>query len=116
LGDGAHSGDDPDEVPDESRIRTTVRDLPGYYREGHGALLDSLRRTPADLAAMIFLNDAPAPREFWARPTIGWTWPVEPRRRDPARRPAGRAGSLAVDSAGALELSPARYPLSIFHK
>ena len=60
-------GDDPAEVPNETDIRTTVSDLPGYYREGRAALSAALRAAPADLAAMTFLNDAPPPREFWAR-------------------------------------------------
>jgi hypothetical protein len=30
-------------------------------------LVAALRAAPQDLAAMTFLNDAPAPREFWAR-------------------------------------------------
>jgi uncharacterized protein (TIGR03083 family) len=60
-------GDDPDTVPNQTEIRTTVADLPAYYREGHEALLAALRRAPADLAALTFLNDAPPPREFWAR-------------------------------------------------
>ena len=36
---------------------------------GHGSdvLLASLRRAPADLDVFFFLNDAPAPREAWAR-------------------------------------------------
>jgi uncharacterized protein (TIGR03083 family) len=60
-------GDDPAGVPDETTIRTTVTDLPGYYREGHAGLLDALRGAPADLVAMTFLLDAPPPRDFWAR-------------------------------------------------
>jgi hypothetical protein len=39
-------GDDPAGVPDETTIRTTVTDLPGYYREGHAGLLDALRGAP----------------------------------------------------------------------
>jgi len=60
-------GDDADAVPDQTTIRSTVADLPGYFREGHGALLGALRAAPPDLGAMTFLNDAPAPRQFWAR-------------------------------------------------
>jgi uncharacterized protein (TIGR03083 family) len=60
-------GDDPDGVPNQTAIRNDVTDLPGYYGEGHAALLQALRDAPADLVAITFLNDAPAPREFWAR-------------------------------------------------
>jgi uncharacterized protein (TIGR03083 family) len=59
--------DDPSDVPDESDLRASVSDLPAYYLEGHAALLDAIRSAPADLEAMTFLKDAPAPREFWAR-------------------------------------------------
>ena len=51
----------------QTAIRTTIDDLPGYYLEGHAALLEALRAAPPDLRAMRFLNDAPPPREFWAR-------------------------------------------------
>ena len=60
-------GDDPDAVPSQTEIRTSVADLPGYYREGLAALTAALVDAPPDLAAMTFLNDAPPPREFWAR-------------------------------------------------
>jgi uncharacterized protein (TIGR03083 family) len=60
-------GDDLDSVPDQTEIRTTVDDLVGYYRQGHAALLDAFGAAEPDLTAMTFLNDCPAPREFWAR-------------------------------------------------
>lgn len=60
-------GDDPDEVPDQSEIRAVVTDLPGYFRDGLAGLAAALRAAPPDLAAMTFLNDAPPPRDFWAR-------------------------------------------------
>jgi uncharacterized protein (TIGR03083 family) len=60
-------GEDPDALPNQTAIRTDVGDLPAYYREGHAALVQALRDAPADLVAMTFLKDAPAPREFWAR-------------------------------------------------
>jgi uncharacterized protein (TIGR03083 family) len=60
-------GDDPASVPNQTEIRTTVDDLLGYYRAGHAALLETFRGAPPDLEAMTFLNDAPAPRDFWAR-------------------------------------------------
>ncbi len=60
-------GDDPDAVPNQTEIGTTVADLPGYYRDGLAALTTALLYAPPDLAAMTFLNDAPPPRDFWAR-------------------------------------------------
>ena len=65
-------GDDPDVIPSQTEIRTTVDDLVGYYRDGHGALLASFHDAAPDLEVMTFLKDAPAPRDFsgpGARPT-----------------------------------------------
>lgn len=42
-------------------------DLPGWFDEGAAELLVTLRDAPPDLQVPVFLNDAPAPREFWAR-------------------------------------------------
>jgi uncharacterized protein (TIGR03083 family) len=60
-------GDDPDAVPDDTTIRATTDDLVEFYREGHRALLAAFRDAAPDLEAITFLNDAPPPREFWAR-------------------------------------------------
>jgi uncharacterized protein (TIGR03083 family) len=60
-------GEDPDAVPSQTTIRTTVDDLPDYYEAGLGALVAALRDAPEDLVAPTFLNDAPPPRRFWAR-------------------------------------------------
>ena len=38
-----------------------------WLSDGAVALADELTRAPADLHALVFLHDAPAPREFWAR-------------------------------------------------
>lgn len=54
-------------LPTQTEIRRSVVDLHGYYADGLSRLLDALHSAPADLDAMTFLNDAPAPREFWAR-------------------------------------------------
>ena len=59
-------GEKPDALPAQTELRERD-DLPEYYRDGLDALLDALRTAPADLKAMRFLNDAPPPREFWAR-------------------------------------------------
>jgi uncharacterized protein (TIGR03083 family) len=38
-----------------------------WYTQGLAALVDTLRATADDAKAMVFLNDAPPPRRFWAR-------------------------------------------------
>jgi uncharacterized protein (TIGR03083 family) len=38
-----------------------------WLRDGVIGLAETLTRAPADTRAVVFLNDAPAPREFWAR-------------------------------------------------
>jgi uncharacterized protein (TIGR03083 family) len=60
-------GADPDAVPIQTAIRNQVGDLPAYYRDGREALSTALRAAPPDLQALRFLNDAPPPRDFWAR-------------------------------------------------
>src|SRR5918912_2429732 len=42
-------------------------DLLGWYSAGLAALVDTVRATAEDAKAMVFLNDAPPPRRFWAR-------------------------------------------------
>ncbi len=42
-------------------------DLLAWYAEGLDALIQTVRATPANAAAKVFLRDAPPPREFWAR-------------------------------------------------
>jgi uncharacterized protein (TIGR03083 family) len=41
--------------------------LLAWYTEGLDILLDALRSAADDISAMVFLNDAPPPRAFWAR-------------------------------------------------
>jgi uncharacterized protein (TIGR03083 family) len=38
-----------------------------WYSTGLAELVDTLRATPDDAEAMVFLKDAPPPRRFWAR-------------------------------------------------
>jgi uncharacterized protein (TIGR03083 family) len=38
-----------------------------WYAQGLAALVDTVRATSEDARAMVFLNDAPPPRRFWAR-------------------------------------------------
>jgi uncharacterized protein (TIGR03083 family) len=60
-------GDDPAAVAGEAEILASTDDLIGYYRDGLAALVAALRESAPDLEALTFLNDAPPPREFWAR-------------------------------------------------
>jgi uncharacterized protein (TIGR03083 family) len=60
-------GENPDALPNQTTIRSTVADLPAYFAEGLALVVDALRAAPDDLQAMTFLKDPPAPRQFWAR-------------------------------------------------
>lgn len=60
-------GDDPDAVAGEAEILASADDLVAYYRDGLLALVDAFRKAPPDIEAATFLNDAPPPRDFWAR-------------------------------------------------
>jgi uncharacterized protein (TIGR03083 family) len=60
-------GEDPDAVAAEAEILASTDDLIGYYRDGLTALVEALRDAAPDTEALTFLNDAPTPREFWAR-------------------------------------------------
>jgi len=42
-------------------------DIFGWFAAGLDALVDTIRATPDDAKAMVFLRDAPPPRGFWAR-------------------------------------------------
>lgn len=57
---------------DHSTSDTTAQghaapDVLAWYGDGLTALIETVRATPADAAAMVFLKDAPPPRQFWAR-------------------------------------------------
>lgn len=41
--------------------------LIAWFLDGAAELVATLGATPPDVAAMVFLKDAPAPRQFWAR-------------------------------------------------
>jgi uncharacterized protein (TIGR03083 family) len=96
-------GDDPDAVPTETDILKTATDLVGFYHEGLTALVDALRTAPPDIEARTFLNDAPPPREFWARrqaheTTIHMVDALAASLgRVPAAEEAGIATAVAVD-------------------
>jgi uncharacterized protein (TIGR03083 family) len=60
-------GDDPGAVAGKAEILASTDDRIGYYRDGLAALVDALRSARPDIEALTFLNDAPPPRDFWAR-------------------------------------------------
>ena len=60
-------GEDPSGLSNQTEIRETIEDLGDYFREGLNGLLAAFREAPDDLQAMVFLNDAPPPKLFWAR-------------------------------------------------
>jgi len=53
-------------VEAEAQARQS-EDPVGWLRSGADRLVSALRAAPADLEAFVFLKDAPAPRDFWAR-------------------------------------------------
>lgn len=60
---------DPAPVPSQTTILRTVprAELRAWFADGVDTLLGTFRATPPDAEAMVFLNDAPPPRAFWAR-------------------------------------------------
>jgi uncharacterized protein (TIGR03083 family) len=42
-------------------------DVLAWYSDGLAALIETVRSTPEDAQATVFLRDAPPPRRFWAR-------------------------------------------------
>lgn len=65
----SHVRNDGAEVPTEEQILAEVpaEKLLAWFTEGVRDLLLALRLAPADMAAMVFLADAPPPVHFWAR-------------------------------------------------
>lgn len=55
---------DPDALEAEGRAEVDPLE---WLRDGVIDLAETLTRAPADVRAPVFLNDAPPPREFWAR-------------------------------------------------
>jgi len=58
---------DPEALPSQTEIASSVDDIVDHYRNGLDLLTAALAEAKPDLDAMTFLNDAPAPRHFWAR-------------------------------------------------
>jgi len=60
-------GEDASAVPNQTEIRESVDDLGSYFRAGLDDLVTALSEAADDVKALVFLNDAPPPRLFWAR-------------------------------------------------
>ena len=60
-------GEDASAVPNQTEIRESVEDLGTYFRDGVDGLVTALREASDDVEALVFLNDAPPPKQFWAR-------------------------------------------------
>jgi uncharacterized protein (TIGR03083 family) len=59
-----------------------------WFADGVAALVDTVRSTPEDAEATVFLKDAPPPRRFWAR-----TAPTRSRPPSGAGRPRPTSAS-----------------------
>ena len=57
---------DHDPAASQAEGKAAAR-LLSWYSQGLAALVDTLRATAEDAKAMVFLRDAPPPRQFWAR-------------------------------------------------
>ena len=73
-------------------------ELPGWFREGHAALVRALSEAPPDLDCWAFLA-APSPLAFWARRQAHET----AIHRVDAEQAAGRTSSSAVEPAFAAD-------------
>jgi len=59
---------DKDHNPSASEAEAgAADDLLAWYGEGLTDLVDTFHRTAEDVEALVFFNDAPPPRRFWAR-------------------------------------------------
>lgn len=60
-------GDGDHRTADSEAEAAATGDLFGWFSHGWEALVDTIRATDDDATAMVFLDDAPPPRRFWAR-------------------------------------------------
>jgi hypothetical protein len=60
-------GDIDHRTEDSEAEAAAEPDLIGWYTDGLAALLETLRSASDAVDAMVFLEDAPPPRQFWAR-------------------------------------------------
>lgn len=59
---------DEDHSPEDSEAEgQAAPDLLAWFSDGVDSLIDTVRATPDDAEAMVFLKDAPPPKRFWAR-------------------------------------------------
>lgn len=59
---------DGDHRPEDSVAEAAASpDLFAWYSDGLDALVETVNVTPEDAEAVVFLEDAPVPRRFWAR-------------------------------------------------
>ncbi|CAN5776553.1 maleylpyruvate isomerase family mycothiol-dependent enzyme [soil metagenome] len=60
---------DNDVVPTKSQIlkEVPIGDLLAWFEDGAEKLVVTMREVDPDVDAMVFLKDAPSPRDFWAR-------------------------------------------------
>lgn len=60
---------DPTPVPQEAEILAAVpqADLLAWFATGAAKMLSAFTAADPDVPAMVFLDDAPPPRDFWAR-------------------------------------------------
>ena len=72
---------------------TNSPDPVAWWVDGADELVVTLRAVPDDVEAMVFLNDAPPPRRFWARRRV-------PRSHDPCRGRPRRATGTTADRCG----------------
>lgn len=65
----SHLRGGPEYQVSRTRVQSEVppSELVGWFEAGAGDLVAALQAAPAELSAMVFLHDAPAPRLFWAR-------------------------------------------------
>src|SRR5580765_178465 len=94
-------GEDTSAVPNQTEIRESVTDLGTYFRDGLDGLVSALRDAPEDVDALVFLNDAPPPKLFWARRQAHETTihMVDALSAEAGRMPTAAEAAIDVDVA-----------------
>jgi uncharacterized protein (TIGR03083 family) len=60
-------GESDHSTADSTAQGRAAADVLAWYSDGLTALIETVRATPDDAQATVFLRDAPPPRQFWAR-------------------------------------------------
>lgn len=60
-------GEDANALPSQTSSLAEQPDILSWYRAGLASLLAAFDEVDDDVEAMVFLHDAPPPRQFWAR-------------------------------------------------